>query len=76
MSTAVDAKIATYPACYNRHDFHQFAQVQNGWTEDGRRVTAFIPDPMSKGCQQWGPQGEATLHNWNCIGCRHKPKEK
>ena len=64
------------PSCYNRPDFQQFAQVQNGWTEDGKRITAFVPDNMSKGCQQHGPMGEATLHpeQWACDGCRHKPE--
>jgi hypothetical protein len=36
-----------------------------------------ISDPMSKGCQQHGPLGEATLHpeRWDCVGCVHKPKD-
>ena len=64
------------PSCYNRPDFQQFAQVQNGWTRDGCRHMIEIVDPMSKGCQQHGPLGEATLHGWDCAGCRHKPNAK
>lgn len=34
-----------------------------------------VPDPMSKGCQQHGAFGEATLHpeDWDCDGCVWKP---
>ena len=63
------------PNCYNRPAFFPYLQVQTGWTEDGRRITAYLPDPMSRGCQQHGPLGEATLHpeKWDCEGCCWKP---
>ena len=64
----------SHPKCYNRPDFRLYAEVRLGWTEDGRRITASVPDPLSKGCQQWGELGEARLKNWNCGGCRHYPK--
>jgi hypothetical protein len=62
-----------HPKCYNRPPYQDHVYVQNGWTEDGRRIMAYIPDDMSKGCPQHGPLGEATLKKWNCEGCRWKP---
>jgi hypothetical protein len=77
------------PSCYNRPDFKDTVIVQDGWVStkpvmdvsgslwQRSRVPAIveIPDPMSKGCQQHGPMGEATLHpeQWACDGCIHKP---
>lgn len=71
----------TTPACFNRPPFSDTVAVQDGWcaqllpfagkTRVPRMIT--IPDPMSKGCQQHGPKGEATLHGWDCRGCRWKP---
>ena len=63
------------PSCYNRPPFKDYLAAPIGWTDDGRRDMAYIPDPMSKGCQQHGPMGVATLHpeQWACDGCRWKP---
>ena len=53
--------------------------MQDGWTSPIGNMTAIvspkmveIADPMSKGCQQHGPLGEATLHpeRWDCAGCK------
>lgn len=62
------------PACYNRPDYQTHTLAPIGWTEDGRRITAYIQDPMSKQCQQHSDKGEATIHGWDCDGCRHKPE--
>lgn len=72
----------TKPNCYNRQPFKDTVEVQVGWVNSNewmykaqlRRVET-IHDPMSKGCQQHGPMGEATLHpdKWDCGGCRWKP---
>lgn len=62
----------TKPRCFNRAPFKDYVQVQNGWTEDGRRLMAYIPDNMSKTCPQWGTLGEARLKNWDCTGCKWK----
>lgn len=74
------------PNCYNRQAFKGAVIVQDGWingaeifsgvgvcTRKPRMVE--LPDPMSKGCQQHGPKGEATLYpeQWDCGGCRWKP---
>lgn len=75
------------PNCYNRQAFKDTVIVQDGWiyevveigpsgtmrTRKPRMVE--ILDPMSKGCQQHGPKGEATLYpeQWDCDGCRWKP---
>lgn len=71
----------TKPACFNRPPFKDTAIVQDGWYWQilpfvGKtRIPHMteIPDPMSKGCQQHSPLGEATLHGWDCDGCRWKP---
>lgn len=65
----------THPNCYNRPPFKDTVEVQDGWSPiynaDGyTRNMKTIPDPMSKGCQQHSPLGEATLHGWDCAGCR------
>ena len=64
------------PRCYNRPPFNDFVCVPVGWTAYGELQTDYIRDPMSKGCQQHGPMGEATLHPelWACDGCRWKPE--
>lgn len=73
------------PRCFNRPPFADTVTVQDGWSETlvldtllgevKTRVPKMIeiPDPMSKDCQQHGPKGEATLHGWDCEGCRWKP---
>lgn len=70
------------PNCYNRPPYKETRIVQDGWTSPIGNMTAIvspkmveIADPMSKGCQQHGPLGEATLHpeRWDCAGCRWKP---
>lgn len=61
------------PQCFNRKAFRDYIEVQIGWTEDGRRRTAFMPAPMSKGCHQNEPLGEATLSGWDCTGCIWAP---
>lgn len=63
------------PNCYNRRAFAPYVAAPIGWTDDGRREMAYIPDPMSKTCQQHGQMGEATLHpeKWDCAGCKWKP---
>ncbi len=66
----------SHPKCYNRPDFLDHVEVCRGWTDDGRRITAYVPDPMSKGCQQWGELGEARLKNWDCGDCRHRPEKE
>jgi hypothetical protein len=64
------------PRCYNRPPFVDTLLVPNGWNLAGGRVIEAIPDSMSKGCQQHGPMGEATLHpeQWACGGCVWKPE--
>jgi hypothetical protein len=61
------------PACFNRKPFLNYLEVQIGWTDDGRRIMAYTPDEMSKGCQQHGALGEATLNMWDCTGCPWMP---
>lgn len=77
------------PSCYNRPPFKTSVKIQDGWlntymidaslqTEQVRIAhTKYIPDHMSKGCQQHGPMGEATLHpeDWDCAGCRWESTE-
>lgn len=72
------------PSCYNRPPFRDTREVQDGYERPiGNMSAVIVPrmvtidDPMSKGCQQWGPLGEATLHpeRWDCVGCVHKPKD-
>lgn len=65
------------PRCHNRPPFNDTVQVQDGWNLVGGRVLKAIPNPMSKGCKQHGPMGEATLHpeQWACDGCEWKPEE-
>lgn len=79
----------THPNCHNRPPFGDTVIVQDGWVlemilnEHGEPVRTRLPrmveitDPMSKGCQQHGSKGEATLHpgEWDCDGCRWKPGE-
>ena len=67
------------PLCYNRPPAADTRRVQDGWTlvEFEGALTQIpvmltIPDNMSKGCQQWGPLGEARLKGWDCDGCRWK----
>lgn len=71
------------PTCYNRHAFLDRRTVQDGYERPiGNMSAVIVPrlvtidDPMSKGCQQHGPLGEATLHPelWDCAGCRWKPE--
>ena len=61
------------PSCYNRPPYRDPTMVQDGWTDDGRRIMREIPQPMSKGCPQWGEFGEARRRGWNCEGCRWLP---
>lgn len=65
--------MSTKPKCFNRPPFKDYIEVQTGWTEDGRRITAYMPVGMSKGCQQWGVLGEGTLNGWDCTGCIWSP---
>lgn len=59
------------PPCYNRPAFKQQVNVQNGWTEDGRRNMIIMEDNMTKYCHQTTPPfGEAHLHGWDCGDCR------
>lgn len=66
----------TKPACYNRPPFKDYLAAPIGWTDDGRRDMAYIPDEMSKTCQQHVALGEATLHplDWDCVGCEWMPE--
>lgn len=78
------------PNCYNRQAFKATVIVQDGWKDVILKEMAIaggdalatrlplmveLPDPMSKGCQQHGQKGEATLHpeQWDCDGCQWKP---
>lgn len=69
------------PKCYNRPAFPDHEVVQNGWFDIpvfpgvSYRVPYMvrIPNPMSKGCQQHEPFGEARRNGWNCDGCKWKP---
>lgn len=70
------------PPCHNRPPFQDSRLVQDGWelvNLDGAMtqmpVMKLIPDEMSKGCQQHGPLGEATLRGLDCDGCKWKPEE-
>lgn len=62
------------PRCFNKPPGKGYLEVQDGWTEDGRRVMITIPNTMSKECKQWEPDGEAFRHKWDCEGCCWKPK--
>jgi len=71
------------PKCFNRQDYETEVLVTDGDLDiellqgDGTPVTVtvphhkVIPDPMSKECMQHKRMGEATLHNWDCKGCKH-----
>lgn len=68
------------PSCFNRPPIKASRVVQDGWFDavvDGQAThlprMVEIPDPMSKGCQQHSPLGEATLHGWDCTGCQWAP---
>lgn len=76
--------IRARPKCYDRPSFKDTILVPYGRlaqynsTLHARETTPllkYIPDPMSKGCKQHGPMGEATLHpeDWNCEGCKWRP---
>ncbi len=67
------------PSCYDRPPFDETRRVQDGWLNaEVNGVLTRIPrmvmiyDEMSKGCQQWGPLGEARLKSWDCDGCKWK----
>lgn len=71
-----------HPSCYNRPPFKDLVTVQSGWLS-AKAAGSFlsraplmiqIPHTMSKDCKQWGPEGEAKRRNWDCTGCRWKPK--
>lgn len=76
----------THPNCHNRPPFSDTVIVQDGWifetmlNEHGESVRTRLPrlveinDNMSKNCHQHGAKGEATLHGWDCDGCRWKPE--
>ena len=74
------------PRCYNRPDYSEYVRLPDGYdliTADvvgygfksaPVRREVFVPDPMSKTCQQWGEFGEARRMSWECDGCRHDPR--
>lgn len=76
----------TRPRCYNRPDYHESLEVQDGYedvnvvaADDAPRLVRVprmkvIPNAMSKDCKQHGPFGAATCFGWNCHGCRHAPE--
>ncbi len=51
--------------CHNRPPLHESLTVQDGWTEDGRRITRTLPAPMSKLCQH-----DKRDSDPGCAGCR------
>jgi len=53
--------------CHNRQPFKQELQVQDGWTEDGRRVMKQIPFRMSNECE-WSKEHDDD----KCTSCRWK----
>lgn len=66
----------TKPACFNRPAYRDTLMVQDGWTEDGRRIMREHHDLMSKTCpQNTPPFGEAYIQRWDCDGCAHAPEK-
>lgn len=78
IATEIDERLTKLvghkPRCFNKPPGKGYLEVQDGWTEDGRRVMITIPNTMSKDCKQWEPNGEAFRHKWDCEGCCWKPK--
>lgn len=54
--------------CFNRPEYKAERQVQDGWTDDGRRLMKTIPDPMRKDCH-YG-QTEFGRNDPRCAGCK------
>jgi len=53
--------------CHNRKPFKDSLMVQDGWTEDGRRIMKEIPFRLSMNCE-WSKEHD----NERCDGCKHK----
>lgn len=50
--------------CYNRKPFLDTQFVQNGWTEDGRKIVEQIPFRMSRHCEY-----DDRTTDPGCEGC-------
>jgi len=61
---------AEHPSCHNHPPYKDDLLVQDGWTDDGRRVMVKVPNRMSRECHQWDEEGAARMYGWNCEGCR------
>jgi len=70
------------PDCFNRPDYKDNFETQDGWKKVSVRrpqgmgfvlmpnmVT--IKNVLTTHCRQNEPLGAATIYNWNCEGCNH-----
>lgn len=46
-----ESEVTKKHGCHNRKPFMESLFVQNGWTEDGRRIVEQIPFRMSRHCE-------------------------
>jgi len=51
--------------CYNRPPLHETLEVQEGWTEDGKRIMKTIPFVMSMECEYRKDHNDPK-----CGGCK------
>lgn len=71
------------PVCFNRPSIMPVVQMQDGWTEDGRRRMVDVPFVMSTGCKSWSVSAteDPFIHSvpaqegWSCAACVHYPAE-
>lgn len=52
--------------CHNRAPLKKTLMVQDGWTEDGRRIMKEIPFAMSTDCRH-----DKRSTDPRCKGCKH-----
>jgi hypothetical protein len=50
--------------CHNRPPLQDAIQVQDGWTDDGRRIIKQMPFVMSRDCRH-----DLKLTDPGCAGC-------
>jgi len=59
------------PACFNRPDYAEGREVQDGWHRDGTRRIVWLPHRMTTHCVQHEDMGAGKHFGWDCSGCRH-----
>ena len=56
--------------CHNRKEFRESFFVQNGWSEDGRRIMQEIPFRMVKTCEY-----DNRKIDGGCLDCKWSENE-